>query len=505
MTFGADDVQAACRDHLFVARGPFGAQLFDARGPVGVVDALILLQRLNRFFYIAAQHDVCAATRHVGRNRDDARTARLSDDFSLPFVLLGIQHLMRHLFLRQQAGQQFRAFDRGGAHQHRLAALVAVLDVGDHCSILFLRGSIHQIVHVLADHRTMGGYHDRFQTVYLVEFVSLGVGRAGHAGKLAVHAEVVLERDRGECLVLGLDLHAFLRFDGLMQAVRPATSRHQAAGEFVDDDHFAVLHDVLLVAQVEIVGAQAGVEEVHQRDVGRFVETASGFEQAFLCKDVFGVLVPRLGQQHGVRLLVDPVVARAVFHFAALELRCDRIEADIQVGVIIGLPGNDQRRSRFVDQDRVDFVDDRVIQAALHPLFERIHHVVAQVVEAEFVIGAVSDVRRVGDMLLVLRHARQVHAGRHAEETVQPTHHFGIAAREVVVYRHHMHALAGQCIQIHGECRSQRLALAGAHFGDPAAVQHDAADQLHVEVPHAQNALARLAHHGKGLGQEVVE
>ena len=36
-------------------------------------------------------------------------------------------------------------------------------------------------------------------------------------------------------------------------------------------------------------------------------------------------------------------------------------------------------------------------------------------------------------------------------------------------------------------------------------VQHHAADQLHVEVAHVHGALACLAHHGKGLGQNLVQ
>jgi hypothetical protein len=36
-------------------------------------------------------------------------------------------------------------------------------------------------------------------------------------------------------------------------------------------------------------------------------------------------------------------------------------------------------------------------------------------------------------------------------------------------------------------------------------VQHDAAHELDVEVPHVENALAGLAADGKGLGEEVVE
>ena len=44
---------------------------------------------------------------------------------------------------------------------------------------------------------------------------------------------------------------------------------------------------------------------------------------------------------------------------------------------------------------RVDLVDDRVVQRALHAVVERVLHVVAQVVEAELVVLPVRDVRAV--------------------------------------------------------------------------------------------------------------
>jgi hypothetical protein len=58
--------------------------------------------------------------------------------------------------------------------------------------------------------------------------------------------------------------------------------------------------------------------------------------------------------------------------------------------------GDDQRRARLVDQDRVDLVDDRVVEAALDALLGAEGHVVAQVVEAELVVGPVGDVGGVG-------------------------------------------------------------------------------------------------------------
>jgi len=62
----------------------------------------------------------------------------------------------------------------------------------------------------------------------------------GHPGELLVEAEVVLERDRGERLVLAAnDRPSFPQW--LMDALGIAASVHQATGELIDDDDFAVL------------------------------------------------------------------------------------------------------------------------------------------------------------------------------------------------------------------------------------------------------------------------
>ncbi len=92
-----------------------------------------------------------------------------------------------------------------------------------------------------------------------------------------------------------------------------------------------------------------------------------------------------------------------------------------------------------------------------------------------------------------------------AEEAVDAAHPLGVAAGEVVVDGDDVDALAVQRVEVAGERRHQRLALAGAHLGDGALVQHHAADQLHVEVALAEHALGRLAHRGEGRHQQIVE
>ena len=112
---------------------------------------------------------------------------------------------------------------------------------------------------------------------------------------------------------------------------------------------------------------------------------------------------------------------------------------------------------------------------------------------------------------LVLRAAligllvRLDHADGQAERLVDRPHPLGVAAREVVVDRHQVDALPGERVQVDRQRRGERLALAGAHLGDRALVQHRTAQDLHVEVAHAERALRGLAHDRERLGQQIVQ
>jgi len=304
-----------------------------------------------------------------------------------------------------------------------------------------------------------------------------------------------------------------LRFDGLVQTIGPAAARHQTARELVDDHHFAVLHDVVLVFVEQRVRAQRSVHVVHQRDVLRRVEALAFADQAPLGEQPLGLFVARFRQEHLARLFVQRVVARLfdaravclLFADLTLEQRRQRVHAHVKLGVIFGLAGDDERRAGFVDEDRVHFVDDREVQRPLHARIGLVDHVVAQVVETEFVVRAVRDVRGVRFLLQAVIHLRQVDTHRQAEEVVEAPHPLGVALREVVVHRHDVHAASGQRVQVGRERRDERLAFARAHFRDLAVVQDHAADQLHIEVTHLQHAFARLAADRERLGQQLVE
>ena len=204
-------------------------------------------------------------------------------------------------------------------------------------------------------------------------------GGARHAGELVVHAEVVLEGDRGEGLVLLLDLHALLGLDRLVEALGPAPALEDAAGELVDDLHLAVADDVVLVPLEQLLGPQRGLELVDEVLGHAVVEVVDP-------ERLLDLLDAVLGGRHGALLLVDVVVV------VAAQAADDGGELVVQLRGVGDPARDDQRGAGLVDEDRVDLVDDGVAVAALRLPGPGHGHVVAEVVEAELVVGAVGDV-----------------------------------------------------------------------------------------------------------------
>ena len=412
----------------------------------------------------------------------------------------------------------------------------------------------------------MRGDDDHLESVDLLELERLSVRGTGHAGEVVVEAEIVLERDRRDRLVLVLDRDTFLGLDGLVQAVGPTPSRHRAAGELVHDHDLAVLDDVLHVALVDGVCAERGVQVMQQANVARVVEALAFLEQPGTGHQAFDLVLPFLGEVrllplevgrviparrepafcnlvvvvheydvglagladadrlfdrhdlfaaglHRLALLVDErdlarddVEIGVLFRLDVLhEFRNQLVDLRVKVGAGLGRSRDDERRAGLVDQDGVDLVHDREIQVALHLVGQREREVVAQVVEAELVIGRVRDVAGVRGLFFLVALAGFRHPDGQAEKLVSGSHPVRVALCQVLVHGDHVHTLAAQRVQVGRQRRHQRLAFTGAHFRDVAVVQHHAADELHVERPHAERAARRLAHHGEGLGQQLVQ
>ncbi|MNY08235.1 hypothetical protein D3C86_1410780 [compost metagenome] len=240
---------------------------------------------------------------------------------------------------------------------------------------------------------------------------------------------------------------------------------------------------------------------VDQADVGRVVQVGGVLgEVAARLQHLLDAFRAQLGQQ-GLTLLLVEVIGGLVDD----QILHDRIDDLVEVRAVLGRTRDDQRRARFVDQDGVDFIDDGEVVAALHHLATVIDQVVAQIVEAEFVVGAVGDVGVVGRLTLALRQTVDDDADLEAQEAIDAAHGLGVAARQIVVDGDDVDALARQGVQIDRGHGHQGLAFARPHFGDAAFMQDHAAGQLDVVLTLAQDPLGRLAHHGEGFVLDLVQ
>ena len=182
--------------------------------------------------------------------------------------------------------------------------VVALGDVVDDRVELGVLGLVDQVALVGTSDRLVRRNRDDAELVGLTQLGGLGLRGAGHAGQPLVEPEVVLQRDRGQRLVLGLDLDALLGLDRLVHALVVAAAVQHPAGELVDDEHLAGDHDVVAVLLVEVLRLQRVVQESDQRGVDGLVEVVDA-ERLLDLGDAL------LGDADGALGLVDLVVAVA--------------------------------------------------------------------------------------------------------------------------------------------------------------------------------------------------
>ena len=470
MTLGTNNSQAAEFHNAVVINLPLGLDFFFLSLFLFVRKGFVVVDLLKCLADTAAQDDVGTAAGHVGGNRNHAGTTGFHNDLSFSLMLFSIQHIVRDAFLSQHVADEFGVFNRGRTDEYRLTASVALFNVINNSFVFFLRSAIDLVLLVITNHHAVCRDDNGFKTVNFLEFIGFRIGCTGHTGELFVHTEVVLEGNRRESLVFLLNLNAFFGFYSLMQTVGPAAPFHQTTGEFVNNNDFAVLNDIVLVFNKERMSTERCVQIVKQHDVRRGVQALAGGQQPHVDHDLFDFLVTGLGKLDSVLLFIDPVIAFALFLFLANQHVRDLVDRHINIGAAFGRTGNNQRSSGLVNQNGVNFVHDREEQTSLTACAGLVLHVIAEVVEAEFVVCTVSNISSVSGLLLIVRLVGKNRSDSHSEEVVNLTHPSRVTACQVIVHRHNVRAFTGQCVEVNRQSCSQSFTFTGTHFSDLAVV-----------------------------------
>ena len=402
--------------------------------------------RFSQVFGVTAKHDIRAAARHIRGDRHRAELTGLGNDLRFLLMIFRIEHFMLDTALFEHRAQKLGLFNGDRAHQHRLALFMALLDLVNHSFIFRFRRCIHCIRVVVAHHRLIGRDFDGIELINLLEFLALRHCRAGHTGELFIQAEIILEGDGRKRLVLRLNLHALLGLDRLVQALAIAAAEHDAAGELIHNEHLPILHHIIHIALHYALRADSHVDVVLDCNVVEIHEVVHMkvgfrlFHSLFGEHGRFGFFINDIV---GVRLFLGVFLRILLLDAHHLQTLGELIRLAVKVGGSVALTGDNQRRARFVDQDRVHFIDDAEIMATLHLQLFIGHHIITQVVKAHLVVCAVGDIRRVGFPALRVVFLMDNQADLQPQEAVNLAHPLRVTPGEVIIDRDDMHPLAG--------------------------------------------------------------
>mmetsp|Transcript_9270 Transcript_9270/g.37476 ORF Transcript_9270/g.37476 Transcript_9270/m.37476 type:complete len:337 (+) Transcript_9270:1069-2079(+) len=204
---------------------------------------------------VTTEEDIGTATGHVGGDGHGAAASSLRDNLSLALDVLRlcVEELVRDAILVEELSNLLGPLHGGGTHEHGSALLVHARNLRAHRVPLAALGAEDDVLGVVALHLPVGGNNGDGEVVDVVKLGQLRLGGAGHASELGERAEESLVGDGRDGHGLVLNRETLLGFDSLVQAVGPATADHGAAGELVDDDHLAPLHDVIDVLELELL------------------------------------------------------------------------------------------------------------------------------------------------------------------------------------------------------------------------------------------------------------
>ncbi len=146
---------------------------------------------------------------------------------------------------------------------------------------------------------------------------------------------------------------------------------------------------------------------------------------------------------------------------------------------------NDERCTGIVNQNGVNLIHNGVVMRPLHQFVRLGSHVVAQVIKAEFVVGAVGYVGKIGRATCFAVGLVFVDCVNFkAVKLHQHAHPFRVTLSEIIVDGNHVDTPAGKCVKVNGQRGYQRFTFTGGHLGYLTFMQDNATDELHIVMHH---------------------
>jgi hypothetical protein len=141
------------------------------------------------------------------------------DDFRFTHMVLGVEDDMRDVKSVHHAGERFRGIDTGCTDENGLTFGVDFSNTDNGCDVFIVSSLENQGIQINPAAWFVSWNRKDVEFVDVVEFRSLRFGSACHACQFAVHAEVVLNCDRGVGEIVLFQFEPFFGSNGLVETV----------------------------------------------------------------------------------------------------------------------------------------------------------------------------------------------------------------------------------------------------------------------------------------------
>ena len=392
---------------------------------------------LSKKFSVTAEHNISTTSCHVCSDCNSSEFTCLSYDFSFFCVVFCVKNFMLDTFSFQHCRKKFWFFNWNSTNKYRLTFLITFNDFINNCMEFTLFSTVNLVIVIYSFNRFVCRNSNNIELIDFLEFIFLGHSSTGHTWKLAVQTEEILERNCSKRLRLTSNLYAFLSFNSLMQTIIETTSEHKTACKFINNDNFTVFNNVVNISFHNTMSFDCLIYMMKKSHIIRI-------HQVFNIESFFCLFNASSCNCSGLSLFVDNVIGCFIyFILILLVINLNNSSRNksfskfiyywVKLGRFVTASGNNKRCSCFINENRVNLIDNRKIRFSLHPVFFLYNHVVTKIVKSEFIICCICNITVVSCTSFFIIKTMKDTSNSKTEKTMNFSHFFSLSFSKIVV------------------------------------------------------------------------
>ena len=183
-----------------------------------------------------------------------------------------------------------RFFNRNSTYKHRLTFCMSFLYLLADCLPLVFLIKVNLVIFINTGNRTVCRNGNNVKIINLVELNCFRSGSTGHTGKLVVHTEEILERNRSKGSVALCNSKMFLCFNCLMKSVTVTASFKHASGKFIYNLNLSVTDKIIYVCLIKFVGTHCLRKVMHELKILFVNDSRSGRNKVVLVENFINLI-----------------------------------------------------------------------------------------------------------------------------------------------------------------------------------------------------------------------